>query len=271
MKVEPGVRNLAIILGIDAAWTQGGSSGIALFDSAPSRRRIVYAAPSYDAFIDHNANAGWHKPTGGSPNVRRLLAAAEELGGAAVDVVVIDMPISKRPIIGRREADQAISRAFGAAGAGTHSPSIDRPGRHGVSLTNAFKREGFMIATGGSRYPRSVIEAYPLAALVRLMHLAKRPGYKAAKTLTYWPGLSLVERGRCLRKSWQDIEAALEPQVGPFGFKFPSHPESFASLKPYEDMLDAIICCWIGACFAEGAAEPFGDNDAAIWVPIVSS
>jgi hypothetical protein len=113
----------------------------------------------------------------------------------------------------------------------------------------------------------SLVEVYPLAALVGLMRKRKRPGYKVSKTLTYWPGRSKSDRLKLLLNSWHEIIVALQGEVGYLGFEPPRSFTSFASLKPYEDMLDAIICCWIGACFSEGAAEPFGDSDAAIWIP----
>jgi predicted RNase H-like nuclease len=261
-----------IVLGIDAAWTERGSSGVALLSSASGNRKILHAAASYEAFVangTHPDSNFRHKPNG-PPNVGDLLATAEKIAGRPVDVVAIDMPISKVPIAGRRTADQAVSRKFGAAGAGTHSPGVERPGRHGQNVTNDFNRAGYPIATADSRSPRCLIEVYPLAALVRLMRLTKRPAYKATKTLSYWPGQSVAARGERLRASWQEIKTALEPEVGPLGFEPPSTFASFAALKPYEDVLDAIICCWIGMRFAEGTAEPFGDSDAAIWVPTIS-
>jgi len=39
-------------------------------------------------------------------------------------------------------------------------------------------------------------------------------------------------------------------------------------MKTYEDRLDAVISAWTGMKFFMGEAEPFGDSDAAIWVPI---
>jgi predicted RNase H-like nuclease len=39
-------------------------------------------------------------------------------------------------------------------------------------------------------------------------------------------------------------------------------------LKPYEDKLDALISALVGVCILEGKAEPLGDDDCAIWVPI---
>lgn len=70
--------------------------------------------------------------------------------------------------------------------------------------------------------------------------------------------------------NWRAIEAALRLEVGNLGFDLPENGPSLASLKPYEDALDAVICAWIGARFAEGKAEPFGDDKAAIWVPLAN-
>uniref|UniRef100_UPI003019E4F7 DUF429 domain-containing protein n=1 Tax=Bosea sp. MMO-172 TaxID=3127885 RepID=UPI003019E4F7 len=38
-------------------------------------------------------------------------------------------------------------------------------------------------------------------------------------------------------------------------------------LKAFEDMLDAVVCAWVGTRVVAGAAVPFGNDDAAIWVP----
>jgi predicted RNase H-like nuclease len=114
---------------------------------------------------------------------------------------------------------------------------------------------------------QSLGEVFPLAALVRLMRKRKRPGYKVSKTRPYWPGRSKSDRLKLLLNSWHEITVALQAEFGYLGFEPPRAFTSLASLKPYEDMLDAIICCWIRASFFGGAAEPFGDSDAAIWIP----
>jgi predicted RNase H-like nuclease len=38
--------------------------------------------------------------------------------------------------------------------------------------------------------------------------------------------------------------------------------------KAWEDVIDAIICCWVGLEWLADRAEPYGDEDAAIWVPM---
>ena len=40
------------------------------------------------------------------------------------------------------------------------------------------------------------------------------------------------------------------------------------TLKQIEDAIDALICCWVGLRWLKGAAEPYGDVNSAIWVPL---
>tara|TARA_B100002003_G_scaffold148670_1_gene137814 strand:+ start:724 stop:861 length:138 start_codon:yes stop_codon:yes gene_type:complete len=42
---------------------------------------------------------------------------------------------------------------------------------------------------------------------------------------------------------------------------------SLAGLKTYEDGIDALVCAWVGIEYLRGAATPYGDDDAAIWIP----
>jgi len=43
--------------------------------------------------------------------------------------------------------------------------------------------------------------------------------------------------------------------------------KTLTSLKSVEDMLDALICAWIGIEHLEGRTVGLGDATAAIWVP----
>ena len=47
----------------------------------------------------------------------------------------------------------------------------------------------------------------------------------------------------------------------------PSEVSTLASLKPVEDMLDGLICAWIGIEHLEGRTVGLGDNTASIWIP----
>jgi len=257
---------VGLVLGIDAAWTLTGTSGVALMHCTPSERRVIAVAPSFSDFI----NLAQDRPT--SIDVPSLIHAAEMLGSSQINVVAIDMPMSLLQITGRRVADQEVSRAFGAAGGSTHSPNPSRPGWYGQQLTEGFINAGFPLRTRNNP-PKanspSLIEVFPLVALIRLMNLTKRPPYKVTKTTKYWPNFSLDARIALLLNTWDSIFAALGGKVSQLNLKVPARGavHSLASLKPLEDMLDAIISAWVGACFLNQAVQSFGDNHAAIWIP----
>jgi predicted RNase H-like nuclease len=181
------------------------------------------------------------------------------------------MPMARKPITRRRKADDAVSKAFGAKGAGVHSPSAVRPGQHGERLTHAFINAGFPLVTEAAKFPTrpALIEVFPLAALVRLMQLSKRPCYKISKTTRYWPNLDKAERLVRLRMMWAKIASALQSDVENIDVAFPDCTEvkTFAALKPHEDALDAIVCAWVGRQYLAGNAEPFGNANASIWIP----
>jgi predicted RNase H-like nuclease len=263
---------MALVLGIDAAWTASGSSSVALMQHDQSGRKVLEVASSYESFIAHAENAGAVdsiRPRDGVPDVPRLLKAAAKIGRKSVDVVAIDMPMSLEVISRRREADNAIARAFGAAGAGTHTVNADRPGPFGKAIVDAFLAEGYSLATASVPTVRpALIEVFPLAALVSLMKVDTRPPYKVTKTSRYWPQKTKDQRRGLLKCEWARIFAALRLEISDLGFAFPTDWSSWAALKPFEDDLDAVISAWVGTEFVSNRADPFGDSDAAIWVPM---
>ena len=183
------------VLGIDAAWTAHNPSGVALVRTNPDQRwECVALAPSYDAFVEiaGGNTVRWdERPKGGNPEPERLLRAAEQrLGGERVTVVSVDMPISRAPITRRREADKAISRAFGRNGCGTHTPNATRPGAISAQLRESLASLGYTLAVSEPD-TCTVIEVYPHPALLRLLQRTYRVPYKVDRTLRYWPRLSI--------------------------------------------------------------------------------
>ena len=283
MAVQPAMRMIkecrageilmSLILGIDAAWTETGSSGIAVLHTDGNRRTVLALASSYNEFLTGEPSG--RGMLGTSPDASALMRRAENIAGAAVDLVAIDMPIARHKFTGRRVADDLVSREFGAQGASTHSPNAMRPGLHGEQITNSFAQAGYALATDQSQVVagRTVVEVYPLAALVRLLNAEKRPAYKVAKMASYFrhavPPLDHGQRIDRLLNTWEQILEALGGEISDLDFELPSRPEvKFAAqLKPYEDRLDAVISAWVGACVLEGRAQPYGDEQCAIWVP----
>ncbi len=209
---------------------------------------------------------------GALPDVGRLLSAAEKLlGGQELSVVTVDMPLSTEPIIRRRAADAAISRAYGGRGAAVHSPNAERPGAISDRLTRDFAAAGFPLATCSTPAgtPYRLVEVYPHPALMTLTGASYRLPYKVSRSRKYWPGSTPAERRTNLLGQFHRILSALKDEVGDIHLELPDTTSavSTSGLKCYEDSLDALVCAWVGAKYLEGDAIPYGDHTAAIWVP----
>jgi predicted RNase H-like nuclease len=261
------VQKKRAVLGIDAAWTLAQPSGVALVREVPNGWTLVEVASSYQEFCaraDHQM--------GDCSIARDLLNVGSKLCGQAIDLVAIDMPLSRRPILGRRRADNNVSVAYGAKKCGMHSPSATRPGALGAALREGFAQAGYPLLTEKSGQ-RGVIEVYPHPALVELAGAAERLPYKVAKARRYWPEANPAERRRNLYRQWAEIVGLLEKQISGIEavLKPLPHDASGLLMKAYEDMLDAVVCAWVGTRFLERTAKAFGDADSAIWIPTPTS
>ncbi len=251
-----------VVLGIDAAWTATNPSGVALAIKAGDGWRLIAAASSFTEFIAH-ANICEAK------GLASVVEAAHHLAGRAPDLIAVDMPMMDGPIITRRAADNAVNRAYAGRGAGTHSPTISRPGAVGRALENELSVAGYPLATLEIR-PPCRIEIYPHPALIELLKTAYRLPYKAGNTGKYWPGLSLAERRQRLFEVWAIIIAALDGVLAGSSDFLPLPPADARgrSLKAFEDRLDAVVAAHAGAMALDGKARAFGDAESAVWVPI---
>ena len=259
-----------IVLGIDAAWTATQPSGVALVTEQGGGWELVTVAASYQRFV---ASAGRDlmpeaRPSGGVPDPSSLLATCTSLLGKAPDLVAIDMPLSREKITSRRVSDDAVSRAYGGRKAGTHTPSASRPGPISDELTLGFHHAGYPLQTTSIAAP-GLIEVYPHPALIELTGATERLPYKVAKARRYWPTLSPVERRARLYAKWREIVIGLETEITGVTAALPAlSPEaSGIEAKAYEDMLDAVVCAWVGVRALQGRAKAFGNEQSAIWIP----
>ena len=265
---------MTAILGIDAAWTAGEPSGVALVQRQASRWRCVAVAPSYAAFtaLAEGHVPDWSRPaTGSAPDIPGLLQAATTLAGEAVTLVTIDMPVSTSPIRQRRAADQAVSRSFGARWCSAHSPGPTRPGALGAELSRRFTELGYPVATEATPVGTThrLVEVYPHPALLTLLSRERRVPYKVGKASTYWRGASIPERIGRLLDEFATIQRGLEPHIDAMAIRLPCADDvkTLSALKPVEDALDALVCCWVGRAYLAGTAYPLGDETAAVWCP----
>jgi len=262
------------ILGIDAAWTEGGSSGIALLKDDSRGWNCIAADRSYADFLSR-AGLACQDLDGPLPNTipnpHALLSAATNLlGGSKVDVVAVDIPVATVPVSGRRVADDMISSEFGTNWCGTHSPSGTRPGKVGTRISEGFSALGYPLAaeTQAGGTPK-VIEVFPHVALLRMLGVTCRVPYKVGKSIRYYPDYSLHVRKKLLLIELARILRALRQEICGITLELPTATmvKSLSSLKPFEDVMDAIVCAWVGICYLEKKARPCGNDTAAIWVP----
>jgi len=265
---------MSTILGIDAAWTAGEPSGVALVRRQASRWHCVAVAPSYAAFraLAEGRAWDWSRPANGSaPDIPGLLQAATALAGEAVTLVTIDMPISTSPILRRRAADQAVSRSFGARWCSAHSPGPARPGSLGAELSRQFTKLGYAVATTATPVGTThrLVEVYPHPALLTLLNRERRVPYKVSKASTYWRGASIPESITRLLEEFANIQRGMEQHIDDMAVRLPRADDvkTLSALKPVEDALDALVCCWVGGAYLAGTAYALGDETAAVWCP----
>jgi predicted RNase H-like nuclease len=262
---------VSVVLGIDAAWTAGQPSGVALVRS--TRRRAwecIALAPSYESFLTlatTRAPIDWRvRPRGAPPDCDALLAAAIALAGEPPDVIAIDMPLATRRITRRRAADNAISSAYASRGLGVHTPNELRPGPIADAMRLGFGRHGYRVATARTPpgTPHVLVEAFPHAAAIVLAGAEYRVPYKLSRIAQYWPAHVPARRRRALLAQWTTLRRALAVTIRGGQLRIPSGGP-LAQLKRYEDALDALICAWIGIEYLAGRLRAHGDATAAVW------
>ena len=261
------------VLGIDAAWTETEPSGVALAVEREGGWRLAAVGASYDHFLARATGVapGEARPRGSEPDAAALIDAVHRMCGRTPDVVAVDMPLARHPIVGRRCCDDEVTRAYGAKGAAVLSPSAARPGALSDRLREAFEAldDGLCVKPPA----RGLIEVYPHAALIEFLRAPRRLEYKAGKIGRDWPSLSDSERQDKLRAVWARIVETVARRIAGVAEALPLPAPDLRGwrLKAYEDKLDAIVCCAVGVAALDGEAKAYGQEDAAIWVPVGES
>lgn len=260
------------VLGIDAAWTDHEPSGVALLVQSDERWRLARLAASYADFCDGRAVGAQPAAGARGVDVQRLLRAAQQqVTGARIAVVAVDMPLARQRITSRRASDTALSRRFGHCQCAVHSPTPARPGSTGRRLHEGFSAAGFRLATNIRLTVPSLIEVYPHVALLGLTGESRRLPYKSAKTASYWKGQPLAVRKHRLIAEWRKILDFLRRDIDNIDLPLPAPgTHSLQSLKSHEDALDGLICAWVAIQYLNNNAVALGDAHSAIWVPTAS-
>lgn len=259
---------MSAILGIDAAWTPHHPSGVALIRQTPlGAWECVAVAPSYSSFIQKAGTNACATASASFPALA-LIEAARALAGTEVVLIAADIPLSKKLICARRTADNGVSSVFGGRGCAAHSPTVDRPGRLSDEIRKSLESFGFKLAIKQADLKaRSVIETYPHPALLSLMRASYRLPYKVANSKRYWPDCEIALRRQKIIDTLIQIEERIATVITGVELQTFAESNSFQQLKQTEDMLDALVCAWVGTLALSGGATPLGDDDATIWVP----
>jgi predicted RNase H-like nuclease len=256
------------VLGIDAAWSENNRSGVALVIQRPDHWRVVATDCCYSDFLARQGSKLAENLHPNKPDVKSLLAAAANLcDGAMPCLIAVDMPLSYDPILSRRIADNAISTDYGGRWCSTHTPSAVRPGRISDNLRTDCELCNYPLRTGRFN-GRGLVEVYPHPALVELARAPHRLEYKYDKRRKYWPRLSNEKRKESIFQVWDTILDHLECELSGARNSL-GHIDRYTDPKGYEDAIDGLVCAWVGRCVIEGRAKPYGDDRAAIWVPLL--
>lgn len=256
------------VLGIDAAWTEREPSGVALILDDGSGWRLVEVAASYGVFLERGDNVTVSRHHGSLPDAEAIADVARRRAGVQIDLVAVDMPLSRMPITGRRTSDNMISKMYGAKHASTHTPSATRPGKLSDDLRKGFERMGYPLAVADP-VGRALLEVYPHPALIELASADRRLPYKHSKSRKYWPEVAPGARREKLLEVWSEIVRLLDARIQGVATALPLLPVTARGyeMKAFEDSLDAVVCAWVGACVLDGRARAYGDEDSAIWAP----
>jgi len=274
-----------LVLGIDAAWTVAGPSGIALVSvtegHTPRLLRVARTSAEFtsDRILGASDWLSW--PLSGDPlEIDRLLDTVKKNVDTLPNVIVLDIPMSPLPICGRRAADNDISPVYGKRWAGTHTPSKERPGRVSATLYRQLSDAGYKwVGVSRPRHSsediRYFIETYPHPVIVEVLRLERRLCYKVAKRRRYWPNLTPDQRWRNVASELDRLRDALASRIHGLADRIPEAlvlldavgKRREAVLKGLEDALDAVVCAFTGCEFLEGRAVAYGDRYSAIWVP----
>jgi len=265
------------ILGIDAAWTAHQPSGVALLGAHKNTKpELLALGRSYDEFLAGGrlAEIDWRaRVRGCPPPIDALLSHCKKLTGAWPQIIALDIPLSPKPLRGRRVCDNAVTAAYVSRGAGTHTPNAQRPGLISASLFHQLCAAGYHWHTRGVPTPKRVfLETYPHPAIIELMRLPMRLAYKTTRLSQYWPEASPDLRRRRLCRNLEALRAALAEEIADVTSLVPAANAlrrlgNAAHLKGLEDCLDALVCAWVGYQLWCGRAQAYGDETGAIWLP----
>jgi predicted RNase H-like nuclease len=157
-------------------------------------------------------------------------------------LVAVDAPTLIPNLTGTRLPDRLTHKYFGKYHAGCYPANLQRPfAQQTVDFGLSLQELGFCHAPGikPQRLDRYQIEVFPHPAQVHLFNLDRILKYKKGKLSDRHPELTK------LRNYILTILPTLEPKLTPT--HLPEIPPQGKAMKEVEDLLDSLLCAYVGA------------------------
>lgn len=224
-------RSPTWFIGVDLAWSDRHSSGVAIL-SGGSGRPLRFVGAEIFKTVDEIAG--------------QILA----LDGPTW--TAIDAPLVVKNNAGARQADRRVSQHYGRFEASAHSTNLARLGGEvrGGQLAQRLASSHARIADHVRLPPRTpgswVFETYPHAAMVELFHLNRTIKYKKGRLDSKREGVARLTDLLRARLPKLDPPLPLSPSLAMM-LAAPTTAMVGAALKAYEDRVDALLCAYLAA------------------------
>ena len=124
----------------------------------------------------------------------------------------------------------------------------------------------------GSRHKARIGTARHFWRSIRTWRCSRSAGrggrlpYKLSRRRKNFPKLDPGRQLEAVRTEWIGILDSLKGESD-IALDTEDVIKTLRHLKAWEDVSDAIVCCWVGLQWLKGRARPYRDKVGAIWVP----
>jgi predicted RNase H-like nuclease len=237
------------ILGIDLAWQSNkNTTAMAVGKHQDGELIITNVYPSVASLED-------------------LLNSIEVHGDASG--ISIDAPLIIKNRTGQRVCEKELSKQYGSRKASCHTSNMNLyPDAPSSALSKYLEDKGYR-HLGANGVERWQIECYPHPAIIEIFGLPERLLYKKGKMIEKRSGQCALANYLKELIASNIIRLAISDSVSKYLDTDRINELSGAKLKQNEDVLDSIICAYIGAMYSSDSPSiTFGEtSDGYIYVP----